>query len=290
MNCPSLFILNHPRIRIVKRLFYHYSFPGILSGLLFINTSIFNGNPYPPSYPSFFTGFPDTTKPGPQKDSPGNFVHVYLTFDDGPTAGSEIINCIAASDSAMINVFVIGQNVFATTKQNELLRLYRANPFIEIGNHSYSHAARHYRIYYRHPFQVANDFDRNADMLQLTNKIARLPGRNTWRIRGRRRTDLSDANAAADSLAARGYSVFGWDVEWRLDPDSSGRVQTAGTLIKLIEKLVRRKKTFTPGNVVILCHDPMFREDCNESELAAFIKEIKTKNGYHFEHLSRYPP
>ncbi|MDP4261313.1 MAG: polysaccharide deacetylase family protein [Bacteroidota bacterium] len=214
---------------------------------------------------------------------------IYLTFDDGPAEGSENINRIAATDSARINVFIIGEKVFGEDSVKHFFQSYQSNPFIETGNHSFTHASKHYRLYYRNPDGVVRDIELNADTLHLKNKIVRLPGRNTWRINGRKRSDLPDDKKAADSLAAKGYSVFGWDVEWPYFPDSSHRVQSANTMMRIVENLIDGKRTFTPGNVVILCHDPMFIDANNVLQLDLFIRKIKQKKGYKLEHLSNYP-
>jgi peptidoglycan/xylan/chitin deacetylase (PgdA/CDA1 family) len=224
------------------------------------------------------------------KKEPGDSLYkVYLTFDDGPAEGSYEINRIAASDSAAINVFLIGENVYKTDSMKQLFQLYQSNPFIETSNHSYSHAHKHYRLYYKDPFRVVRDFELNTDTLHLKNKIARLPGRNTWRIKGRQRSDLPDDKIAADSLAAKGYTVFGWDIEWRHYPDSSHSILTANTMMRIVENMILEKRSFIPGHVVILCHDPMFTHAYNQLQLELFIKKIQQKRGYRLEHLDKYP-
>jgi peptidoglycan/xylan/chitin deacetylase (PgdA/CDA1 family) len=233
--------------------------------------------------------FVDSTVPPMKNDSVGHFITLYLTFDDGPAEGSENISQVATSESIRINVFIIGRNVFMDAGRKQFFESYKTNPLIEIGNHSFTHANKHYRLYYKDPGQVIKDFELNADTLDLITKIARLPGRNIWRINGCSRSDPSDGNAVADSLATKGYSVFGWDLEWRYYPDSSDNVQTADSMVKMAEKAAREKRTFIPGNIVILCHDPMFRNTFNRTQLELFIKKIKEKKNYRFEHLSSYP-
>jgi hypothetical protein len=143
-------------------------------------------------------------------------------------------------------------------------------------------------LFYADHGQVVNDIVRNADSLKLTDQMVRLPGRNTWRIGARKRTDLIDANAAADSLAALGYSLVGWDAEWKIDT-CENRYSTADEMISRVNMLVHSKRTFEKGHVVILCHDwaladPFFRE-----ELHSFISKIKKEDCMSFAHLRRYP-
>ena len=45
------------------------------------------------------------------------------------------------------------------------------------------------------------DFIKNMDTLKLDNKIARLPGRNMWRINERSRNDVDSGTQAADLLS-----------------------------------------------------------------------------------------
>lgn len=129
-----------------------------------------------------------------------NKINIYLSFDDGPTRGSRNVNALTISDSININVFVIGRFVFKSDSSRELFELYQNNPFIEIGNHSFTHADGHYRLYYKNADKVKNEFLMNQDTLQLDPKIARLPGRNCWTINGKRRLDLEDGRAVSDSL------------------------------------------------------------------------------------------
>lgn len=218
-----------------------------------------------------------------------SFYHIYLTFDDGPSIGSKNISERAALDSTPINVFIIGENVFLSDSLQNLFQLYQSNSFVETGNHSFTHAKKHYRVYYQDPQQVVRDMVLNADTLHLQNKIARLPGRNIWRVNGRNRSDLPDGNSAADSLAAKGYLVFGWDMEWKYESDTSRMIQPAIILIERIEYIIQGKKLFKPRHIVILCHDPMFDNENNKLQLQLFIKAIKERKSYRFEHLSNYP-
>ncbi|MFI5153982.1 MAG: polysaccharide deacetylase family protein [Chitinophagales bacterium] len=215
-------------------------------------------------------------------------VNLYLSFDDGPTAGSWNLNTISITDSIPINVFLIGKYVFKTDSNWRLFQIYRQNPFVEIGNHSYTHANNHYHDYYEKPDQVKRDFLMNYDTLGLKNKIARLPGRNCWQINGRSRSDIEDGKAAADSLAVSGYKVFGWDIEWRYN--AAGRlVETASEMFAMVQNMAERKKSFTADNIVILCHDPMLADPYNISALKSFVDLVKLNGNYRFEFLSRYP-
>ena len=179
----------------------------------------------------------DSTKLSKEKRT-----NIYVTIDDGPSPASFYFNNIAMTDSVYLTMFVIGDSVFKNTSHRIFFNLYRLNPFIETGNHSFSHANGHYQQYYKNAQMVLADFIMNADSLHLNNKIARLPGRNTWRINGKARTDLTDADSAADGLRLQGYSTVGWDIEWKMNLDSSHSIEDAGEVINKIDRMARKKK------------------------------------------------
>ncbi|HMC87282.1 MAG TPA: hypothetical protein VKI61_17275 [Chitinophagaceae bacterium] len=157
-----------------------------------------------------------------------------------------------------LNVFIVGDSVYYNDSRYVFFQLYQANPFLEIGNHSFSHAYKHYHFYDEHPAGVVKDFDLNDDTLCLQTKTARLPGRNTWRINGRKKTDLPDDSTAADMLSEKNFHIFGRDLEWRCNDDSCHSIQNANILMQKIEGMVQKNNSFIPGNIIILCHEAMF--------------------------------
>jgi len=213
---------------------------------------------------------------------------IYLTFDDGPCAGSEKVNELAWKDSLSINVFLIGKKAFGANKNSYLLHDYIDNPYIEIGNHSYTHAERHYRRYFKEPLLVLDDFNRNRDSLKVANNFARLPGRNFFRVDSLSRNDISNGKEAADTLASRGYSVFGWDVEWRNKEDRSIHLHTGKEMLAITEKMLLDKKTFNNDRIIILLHDTELKDSAFRTELEDFIQLAKQDGRFRFEHLSAY--
>jgi peptidoglycan/xylan/chitin deacetylase (PgdA/CDA1 family) len=210
---------------------------------------------------------------------------VYLTIDDGPSVASGAIDMLSRFESARINVFLIGARL---GKYPAVLPAYRQNEYIEISNHSYSHAWQHFRQYYTNPDSVVYDIERNMDTLGITNRIIRLPGRNAWRIQERRYTDLKDAVIPADLLAAKGYRIFGWDLEWQAPADSAAMLP-ADTLIARIGRMTTAERTFTPGHLVILCHDYLFETPDNLFQLQRLIQFLAHHPLYRLEWLSNYP-
>ena len=130
---------------------------------------------------------------------------------------------------------------------------------------------------------------RNMDSLQLTTKIGRLPGRNMWRVNQRSRNDISSGIEAADLLHKNGYSLFGWDLEWMHDPHTAEPLGTADEIFSQIEKTIKQNRVFTSNHFVLLCHDEMFQNDYEESELRKLIKLLKAKDEYQLAQIRDYP-
>lgn len=214
---------------------------------------------------------------------------IYITFDDGPLEGSEDIDDAVKKEKIKVNVFVVGQHALSSQRMKAYYHLYETNPFIEIGNHSFSHAHDHYAAYYKNAASVLHDFFICQDTLHIPNKLARQPGRNQWRIKNKSINDVSSGRASADSLYKNGYKVFGWDIEWQHDSKTGAPIQTVDDMVELIGKKLDENKTVTPHHLVLLAHDEMFRNGWEESELKQLIDILKTKKNYRFEHLSKYP-
>ncbi len=213
---------------------------------------------------------------------------IYLTFDDGPCAGSDKVNALCAQDSIPINVFLIGQNVYASRGSQNLLHAYQSNPWIEIGNHSYTHANLHYKKYFQNPTGVVSDFDRNKDSLHFDNGFVRLPGRNFFRWDSLKRNDFNNGKEAADLLATKGYTIWGWDIEWIRKPIHGLQLHTGEEMLGIVDKMIADKKTFQPDRIIILLHDPELRDDKFLASLQDFIQRAKADGRFQFAHLSAY--
>jgi peptidoglycan/xylan/chitin deacetylase (PgdA/CDA1 family) len=213
-------------------------------------------------------------------------VSLYLTSDDGPGPGSKWLYYLADSGKVKMNLFIVGSRALHEDSVWNVLKDHRQDTFLLFANHSYSHAGGHYRSYYEDPGTVLKDFDRTRDVLGLDNRIARLPGRNYWRVGDRRADDIFNGKESADSLAAKGYEVFGWDIEWKLD--TSKRV-TASEMLEKIDRAIRNKWTFMPGHMVILFHDEAFDDAVFRREFLAFIKLVGNRGHYRLRHLTDYP-
>ncbi|MGN6293061.1 MAG: polysaccharide deacetylase family protein [Chitinophagaceae bacterium] len=229
----------------------------------------------------------DLHQPPVSVTQPVQQISIYLTFDDGPMTGSGFLDSLTATDSIPVDVFLIGAQLERDEKVKRIFQQYQNNPFIEIANHSYSHASGHYRMFYSSPEKVVGDILVNEKLLRPENNFVRLPGRNTWRIANRKRTDLIDANLSADSLSKLGFQLIGWDMEWRFD-STLQQYFSAERMITCV-KSSAWGNVFEKGHVVILCHDWMLPDPYFREQLILFVKMMRAAGIAEFLHLNKYP-
>ncbi|PWT96639.1 MAG: hypothetical protein C5B52_15225 [Bacteroidetes bacterium] len=230
-------------------------------------------------------------KSSPQKDTiPDTLKTIYLTFDDGPLPGTDAIIRAFDREKLPATMFMVGKHVQMSKSLREKYEMAYRDPFLETGNHSYSHANRKYHTYYRHPEKVLEDFDRNQAFLHLRDKDARMPGRSSWRVGNRKRDEPSvNGASAADLLHENGYTIFGWDLEWFHKSQSGKPQQKVEEIFEQIQKRISNpKKCFTPYHFVLLAHDEMFQKPWEQNELKQLIDLLK-ENGYKFDHINNYP-
>lgn len=211
---------------------------------------------------------------------------ICITFDDGPVDGTEQIIEIIDRRQIRVSMMMVGSNVAHDAGRAALFEMARADPYIFIGNHSYSHARGMYATFYSDPYLVLRNFDLNQEFLQLGHKIARLPCRNIWQVGNRTKHDVSSGLAAARLLAAHGYTLLGWDIEWEHDPRTGRPIQSVKEIIDDIE--AASQHAFTENHIVVLAHDEMFRDTSEGTELTQLIDALKAR-GYVFESLASYP-
>jgi len=106
--------------------------------------------------------------------------YIYLTFDDGPLIGSQAIDSIATAKQIKVNAFVVGKHAGMSKKLQKYFQRYMDNPYVDIYNHSFTHANNKFNVFYSHPQQAFEDFEKNENTLGLSHKIVRLPGRNKY--------------------------------------------------------------------------------------------------------------
>lgn len=214
--------------------------------------------------------------------------HVYLTFDDGPLIGSAAIDSIVTAKDIKINVFLIGKHAKMSKHLAKSLARYLNNPLVASYNHSFTHANNRYQTFYKDPTLAYNDFLKAQVELGLTQKVARLPGRNIWMFDDISRVDGVSGGSTAKMLHDDGYNVYGWDVEWRINGRTGVPVQTVEQTFSKMKSYLDNHYGLFPNNVVLLMHDDMFQNKVGQNMLVQLIDKLKGE-GYTFEFLTDYP-
>lgn len=214
---------------------------------------------------------------------------IYLTFDDGPNKGTRNVLQIIREEQVPASFFVVAVHSTDTRQQKETWEILRADSLIDLCNHSYSHARNRYNSYYENPAAVIEDFNQAQQLLGLSNRIARTPGRNIWRIDSIRHTDIFESSMAADSLYAAGYDLMGWDIEWTFHHRTLRPDADTGLLLRRIYNLLESGKTRTPGHLVLLAHDQAYQKETYREELRYIIRQLKQNPAYQLELITRYP-
>jgi len=256
-----------------------------------MRTPYFNQLTFAACFVAFFVFIFASTSPAGSrfKALAGKLQYIYLTFDDGPLNGSENIDSVVLKERLQISVFIVGEQVDKSKRGDSYYKLYEANPFIEVYNHSYTHASNKYALFYRDPEKVLGDIQKNEQLLKLRFKIVRLPGRNMWRIGERKRNDGISGSAAADLLALNGYKLYGWDIEWQHNASTATPIQLVEEMENEIVSRLMNGNTFTRDHIVVLIHDEMFQEKWEVSKLKQLIDRLRTHENYVFEHIRYYP-
>ena len=216
--------------------------------------------------------------------------YIYLTFDDGPLNGSEYIDSVVLAEKIKISVFLVGEHVLMSRTMDNYFKFYEENPYIDEYNHSFSHANNHYEQFYSNTDLAVSDILKNNQLLKFTYKIVRLPGRNMWRINGRKKDDVESGSKTADRLEQLDYKVVGWDLEWEHNATAGAPpVQSVDEIYNEICRKLEVNNTFTSNNLVLLLHDEMFQKKWEESELKQLINKLRNNKNFEFEQMRFYP-
>ncbi|MDL2221786.1 polysaccharide deacetylase family protein [Parabacteroides sp. OttesenSCG-928-N08] len=214
--------------------------------------------------------------------------YIYLTIDDSPLHGSRYVDSVIRAAGVTANIFLVGHTIHSSSIFKRNYELLKRNPLIEIYNHSYSHANHKYRNYYKNPTAVVADFEKNRSDFDITELIARLPGRNLWQVNDKKKNYKQTGAEAAELLSQKGYNIFGWDIEWEYDAKDYTPLQTIEELLKEIDTLYDNSNCFTPDHIVLLMHDQMFSKKTENNDLGMLIRKLQER-GYRFESLRSYP-
>lgn len=215
--------------------------------------------------------------------------YIYLTFDDGPQAGTMICYDICKELGIKSTFFMVGDHASDTWGKQIVATIRNSYPYALLTNHSYYHAKNRYEYFYKHPVTAFEDFMRAQQSLQVPYKIIRLPGNSAW-VRKNENKSSSLVKPVCKLLDSAGYNVIGWDVEWNFRYDGTSRpVQTAETMINMVKYALGNNNTHTKNHVVILTHDRMFREKQYADSLRKFIRGLQQNFNYVFETIDHYP-
>lgn len=214
---------------------------------------------------------------------------IYLTFDDGPNAGTMNVLNAVIEEQVPVSFFIVAKHTRDSREQNQTWEKLKNTPGIELCNHSFSHAGNRYSRFYKDPPNVVADFNRSNDSLHFNNPVARMPGRNAWRIGAIQHTDVRESKTAIDSVFKAGFKVMGWDVEWGFDHQTFVPDADTALIFRRMENLLRDSATKTPGHLVLLAHDQAFRSEEDVILLKAFLASLKKNPDYELVLASHYP-
>jgi peptidoglycan-N-acetylglucosamine deacetylase len=212
---------------------------------------------------------------------------VYFTMDDGPLAPSNFLIDIATEKQVKISEFAVGAHAAANKKFREHLETMKRNPYMEVCNHSHSHANGRYQAFYSTPQRAADDMIQNEERLGLTLKIIRMPGRDIWATSQIKRGWGQSGGKTAEILLNNGFKVYGWDCEWSHYGNTLPK-QTPEQFVSMVDNLFARQAMVTPNHLVILGHDEMLIKEKGRQDFRRIIDMLKSR-GYIFEFMSNYP-
>ena len=93
---------------------------------------------------------------------------IYFTFDDGPNSGSRIISNILNEEQIKATLFIVGLHVYADEQNYTTYKTIKQNKWIELANHSYTHAFRNkFGFFYDHTDSAVGDFKKCEDSLHF---------------------------------------------------------------------------------------------------------------------------
>jgi peptidoglycan-N-acetylglucosamine deacetylase len=212
---------------------------------------------------------------------------VYLTFDDGPLSPTNFLTDIISKKQVKMSAFVVGKHAQSNKNFMQKMEDMRVNPYIELCNHSYSHAYHKYKQFYSSPLTAAKDMMDNEKDLNLNLKIIRMPGRDIWATPNIQRGWSQSGGKTASILLDNGFKIYGWDIEWEHYANTLPK-ETPQQFIARVDDLFKRKAMQVPNHLVILGHDEMLVKERGREDLVRIIDMLKER-GYTFEFISNYP-
>lgn len=224
---------------------------------------------------------------------------IFLTFDDGPTYGTQNILTILEEEKVPATLFLVGKNI---VKNNDTYLKILASNYVSVANHTYSHANSKYKKFYSNKNKLLSDLEKNNTILtkdtipviQSQYLPVRLAGRNVFRLPHLSSNDYSipkeqrlNEYSKYNMLEKKGFFIYGWDIEWEYSKE--GKVSyTPKELVNQIEHLNRRKRSKLKNKIILLMHDFTFINRHNgKKDLQTFIRILK-QHGWKFETIEKY--
>ena len=212
---------------------------------------------------------------------------IYFTMDDGPLQPSDVLRQVAEEKQVKISEFAVGLHALSNKKFMSHLDGMKRSPYMEVCNHSYSHAYNQYAHFYSNPQRAADDIIGNQTKLDLTLKIIRMPGRDIWSTPTLKRGWKQSGGKTAEILTNEGYTIYGWDCEWE-HYGSTLPKKTPENFVAMVDDLFKRNAMATPNHLVILGHDEMLIKEKGRQDFRQIV-DMLIARGYIFEFISNYP-
>ena len=212
---------------------------------------------------------------------------IYMTFDDGPLAPTPYLTEIIHEKQIKMSEFAVGMHALMNRAFMRHLDAMKRSPYIEVCNHSYSHAYGKYQNFYSRPENAAQDIIGNEDKLGLLTRIVRMPGRDIWATDSIKRGWSQSGGKTAEILLKEGFKIYGWDMEWQHYANTLP-TQSPAQVVALIDGMFARNQTLVKNHLVFLGHDEMLAKEKGRQDLRQIIDMLKER-GYIFEFISNYP-
>ena len=222
------------------------------------------------------------------KAKPNYKYSIYLTSDDGPLKGSKALNQLVLDYEFPLTLFLVGRPLSQDANLEPHLTAYKNNPYLLLGNHSFSHANFRYKRFYKDAANVEKDFLQNERFLGIYSKLGRLPGRNVWAVDGVLKGE-SDALESAKVIASNDrYKFFGWDYEIHYNPKTKATLKSALEHYKRIKYILKNQQTFAKNQIVILMHDQMFTNQESQKMIGELVLLLQNDSECKLKLLNKF--
>jgi len=223
---------------------------------------------------------------------------MYLTFDDGPLAGSANIVSVLSQEAIPATMFMVGKHIKRNAYRKKIYQDALDEPQILVANHTYTHANGRYKYFYSSANRVLNDVSKMDAMLaeddiHYGKRYCRLAGRNVFRLPEICEDDpvikkRYDEKGKYDVLYDAGYQIYGWDYQWSYNPKNGKPHKSPEALVKSIEKIYKRGRTKKPNKFILLMHDFSFQDRFKGKQALQRLISALEKKGWSFATLESY--